>query len=229
MVAGGLLWFGTTSTDPLVGIGATVSTMIMFVGMVHARAVRHPAAGAADGASAAPPDAGRGTARGRRGAGQPGAHRGDRRHAARRPVGGRRQRHRRLQLRRLGRTRDRQGVRRAISPSSRSATRKRGRPSPGISARLRNQIAALPETGAVASRRSLYVQHLPGGGSKGVIVGYDPYQYRRVDKVDYIGAPLQSVLRGLAAGGVVPVQGLRQRPRPARGRSAAPRRPGRRS
>ena len=34
MVAGGLFWFGTRTSDPLVGVGATVSTMLMFVGMV---------------------------------------------------------------------------------------------------------------------------------------------------------------------------------------------------
>ena len=34
MLAGGFLWFGNQSNDPLVGVGATVSTMAMFVGMV---------------------------------------------------------------------------------------------------------------------------------------------------------------------------------------------------
>ena len=58
----------------------------------------------------------------------------------------------------------------------------------------------------MTSRRSLFVHSLPGGGSEGVLVGYDPYQYRRVDKVEYTGAPLQEVLRGLAAGGVVPAK-----------------------
>ena len=37
-----------------------------------------------------------------------------------------------------------------------------------------------------------------------MLVGYDPYEYRRVDKVDYRARRPQSVLRGLAAGGVVP-------------------------
>jgi len=48
------------------------------------------------------------------------------------------------------------------------------------------------------------VQNLPGGGSPGVIVAYDPAEYRRVDRVDYVGAPVNDVLRGLAAGGIVP-------------------------
>jgi len=73
----------------------------------------------------------------------------------------------------------------------------------GISSRLRDQIAALPQAGAVASRRNLFVHNLPGGGSRGVIVAYDPTAYRRVDKIDYIDARVNDVLAGLAAGGIV--------------------------
>jgi putative ABC transport system permease protein len=79
-----------------------------------------------------------------------------------------------------------------------------GPPQSGISRRLREQIAAMPETGAVARRRVLYLQHLPGGSGDGLVVADDPYEYDRVDRPDYQGAPRAAILRGLAAGGVVP-------------------------
>jgi putative ABC transport system permease protein len=77
-----------------------------------------------------------------------------------------------------------------------------GPPQAGISSRLRRQIAALPETGAVARRRVLYLTDLPGSDSDGLVVAYDPYEYDRVDHPKYSGAPRAAVLRGLAAGGV---------------------------
>jgi putative ABC transport system permease protein len=77
-------------------------------------------------------------------------------------------------------------------------------PQAGISRRLREQIAALPETAAVARRRVLYLRRLPGSRQDGVMVAYDPYEDERVDRLDYQGAPRAAVLRGLAAGGVVP-------------------------
>ncbi|HEU4976150.1 MAG TPA: FtsX-like permease family protein [Baekduia sp.] len=80
-----------------------------------------------------------------------------------------------------------------------------GPPSGGLSDRLRRQVAAMPETGAVARRRVLYLQELPGSSNtEGLIVGYDPYEIDRVDHVAYQGAPRADVLRGLAQGGVVP-------------------------
>ncbi|QEC48713.1 FtsX-like permease family protein [Baekduia soli] len=79
-----------------------------------------------------------------------------------------------------------------------------GPPQSGISDDLRRRIAAMPETAAVAGRRVLYLTKLPGGGADGLIVAYDPYAYDRVDHVDYQGASRAAVLRGLAAGGVVP-------------------------
>ena len=78
-----------------------------------------------------------------------------------------------------------------------------GPPQAVISDQLRNQIAAMPEAGAVASRRALYVTHLPGGGWNGLMVGYDPREYGQVEKPSYEGAPVQSVLAGMQAGGVV--------------------------
>ena len=51
-----------------------------------------------------------------------------------------------------------------------------GPPQAGISRRLRAQIAALPETGAVARRRALFVTKLPGSDSEGLVVAYDPYR-----------------------------------------------------
>lgn len=202
-LAGGLLWFGTRSEDPLVGVGATVSTMAMFVGMVLlapfvviplvrliARPVRWlmPAEGrlAADAARANP---GRTAAT-----------------AATLLVA--------LSVVVVNETVASSfvgSVEREINRTfSRDLTvqpigyQEAGPPQPGLSTRLRNQIAALPQAGAVAERRSLYVQSLPGGGTRGVIVAYDPWQYRKVDRVEYVGAPTEQVLRGLAAGGVVP-------------------------
>jgi putative ABC transport system permease protein len=78
-----------------------------------------------------------------------------------------------------------------------------GPPQAGIARRVREQIAAMPETAAVARRRALYVHELPGSTSEGLIVGYDPYEYDRVDHPTYRDAPRAAVLRGLAAGGVV--------------------------
>src|SRR4051794_7326647 len=79
-----------------------------------------------------------------------------------------------------------------------------GPPQAGIAPRLREQIAAMPETGAVAGRRVLYLRELPGSRAEGLVVGHDPYEYDKVDKVTYEGASRDAVLRGLAAGGVVP-------------------------
>lgn len=78
-----------------------------------------------------------------------------------------------------------------------------GPPQAGLSAGLRRAIAALPETGAVASRRVVPLQELPGGGQEGIAVAYDPRLYRQVDALDYEGAPVERVLAGLERGGVV--------------------------
>ncbi|HMA27344.1 MAG: ABC transporter permease [Solirubrobacterales bacterium] len=79
-----------------------------------------------------------------------------------------------------------------------------GPPQAGLSRQLRERIAAMPETGAVAQRRSIYLPDLPGGGSQGTVVAYDPRQYDRVENLDYEGAPKAEILNGMAAGGVVP-------------------------
>ena len=47
---------------------------------------------------------------------------------------------------------------------------------------------------------------LPGGDTPGTVVGYEPQAYRRVDRIDYRGAPVASVLSGLARGGIVPAK-----------------------
>jgi putative ABC transport system permease protein len=78
-----------------------------------------------------------------------------------------------------------------------------GPPQAGISRHLRGQIAALPGVGSVARRRALFVTELPGSGSEGLVVAYDPYEYDKVDHPNYSGAPRVEILRGLAAGGVV--------------------------
>jgi putative ABC transport system permease protein len=48
------------------------------------------------------------------------------------------------------------------------------------------------------------VTKLPGSASPGLLVAYEPYGNRKVDKIDYVGAPVRAILRGLAGGGVVP-------------------------
>jgi putative ABC transport system permease protein len=79
-----------------------------------------------------------------------------------------------------------------------------GPPQAGLSRKLRAQIAAMPEVGAIADRRVLYLRELPGSSSEGLIVAYDPYDLDRVDKPRYEGAPRAAILRGMAEGGVVP-------------------------
>jgi len=79
-----------------------------------------------------------------------------------------------------------------------------GPPEAALSAKLRDEIAALPETGAVVGRRVVALQKLPGSDAPGLVIGYDPYAFDRVDRPDYEGAPRDAVLRGLANGGAVP-------------------------
>jgi putative ABC transport system permease protein len=81
-----------------------------------------------------------------------------------------------------------------------------GGPQAGLTTGLREQIAAMPETGAVARRRVTYVPKLPGGETPGTVAGYEPQEYRRVDRIAYEGAPAASVLSGLARGGIVPAK-----------------------
>lgn len=85
-----------------------------------------------------------------------------------------------------------------------------GPPQAAISTALRQRIAAMPETAAVARRRALYLQTLPGSSSDGLIIAYDPYEYERVDRLEYTGAPRAAILRGLAAGGVAPAKSFAQ-------------------
>jgi putative ABC transport system permease protein len=204
-LAGGLLWFGTSSSDPLVGIGATASTMLMFVGMVLlapfvvlplvdllSRPLRRlmPAEGrlATDAAQNNP---GRTAAT-----------------AATLLIA--------LSVVVVNATVAASFVGSVESEINRAFAadltiqpigyQETGPPQPGLSARLRGQVAALPQAGTVTSRRVLFLRHMPGGGSEGVIVAYDPYAYRRVNKIAYSGASTQAVLRGLAQGGVVPAK-----------------------
>jgi putative ABC transport system permease protein len=202
---GGMLWFGNTSNSALLGFGAIVTTMVMFLGMVRlapfvamllvrlmARPVRRamPAEGrlAADAAQSNP---GRTAAT-----------------AATLLVA--------LSVVVVNAT-----IASSFVGSVKSELDKRfardltvqplgfqdfGPPQSGITRRLREQIAAVPDTGAVARRRSLALPDMPAGGSDGIVVGYEPREYDRVDKMDYQGAPREQVLDGLAAGGVVPAK-----------------------
>lgn len=201
-VVSGLFWFGTNADSPLVGIGATVTTAVMFLGMVLlapfvvvplvrllARPLRAvmPAEGrlAADALRANP---GRTAAT-----------------AATLLVA--------LSVvvvnatvasSFVGSVQDELDARLArdltVQPLG---YQEFGPPQAGLSELVRREIAALPEAGAVARRRSVYLRELPGGGGEGLLVGYDPAEYDRVDRVQYTGAPPRAVLDGLANGDVV--------------------------
>ena len=205
LVGGGVFWFGTTSDSPVVGVAGALSTMLLFLGMVRlapyvvlplvrllARPLQAvmPAEGrlAADAAQSNP---GRTAAT-----------------AATLLVA--------LSVVVVNAT-----IAESFVGSVKSELDQRfardltvqplgfqefGPPQAGLSTRLRREVAAMPETGAVAGRRSLYLREMPAGGSDGVLVGYEPSQYDRVDKIDYEGAPRAEVLAGLAAGGVVPAK-----------------------
>jgi len=77
-----------------------------------------------------------------------------------------------------------------------------GGPQAGLSRRLREDIAALPEAGAVAGRRAVLVTELPGGGGEGLLIGYEPREYLRVDAIDYGETPTAQAQAGLERGGV---------------------------
>ena len=201
-VLGGLFWFGTNSDSPLVGIGAILATVVLFLGMVRlapflvvplvrlmARPLRRamPAEGrlAADAAQSNPARTAATAA---------------------------------TLLVALSVVVVNATIASSFVGSVKSELDKRfardltvqplgfqdyGPPQAGITPRLRAQIAAMPEAGAVARRRSIFLPDMPAGGSDGIVVGYDPREYDRVDKMDYQGAPREQVLNGVAAGGVV--------------------------
>lgn len=81
-----------------------------------------------------------------------------------------------------------------------------GPPATQISNELRHRIAALPEAGAVARRRSLFVPELPGSDASGMLVAFEPSEWSQVDGTEYEGASREEALRGLDAGGVVPAK-----------------------
>jgi len=202
MVGGGLFWFGTSSTDPLVGISGALSTIVMFVGMVRlapfvilplvrlmARPLRRvmPAEGrlAADAAQANPSRTAATAA---------------------------------TLLVALSVVVVNATIAASFVGSVKSELDQRfardvtvqplgyteyGPPQSALSERLREQITALPDAGAVARRRAIYLSKMPGGGANVVVVGYEPREYDRVDTIKYEGAPRAAVLDGLAAGGVV--------------------------
>jgi putative ABC transport system permease protein len=206
MVIGGKFWFGTSSTSPWVGIGAGGATMVMMLGMVRlapfvvlplvrlmARPLRRvmPAEGrlAADAAQANP---GRTAAT-----------------AATLLVA--------LSVvvvnatvasSFVGTVKDELDARlsRDLTVQPIGYVEFGGGPQSGLTTALRQRIAALPGAAAVARRRSTYIPQLPGGDVPGTVVGYEPQEYRRVDRIAYEGAPLAAVLSGLAAGGIVPAK-----------------------
>jgi putative ABC transport system permease protein len=206
MVVGGKFWFGTTSTSAWAGIGAAAATMVMMLGMVRlapfvvmplvrvmARPMRRvmPAEGrlAADAAQANP---GRTAATAATllvalsvvvvnatvGASFVGSVKSE------------------LDAR----------LSRDLTVQPIGYVEYGGGPQAGLTTSLRHQIAALPEVAAIARRRTTYVPKLPGGDTPGTVVGYDPLEYRKVDRIEYRGAPVEAVLRGLAAGGIVPAR-----------------------
>jgi putative ABC transport system permease protein len=206
MVIGGKFWFGTTSTSPWVGIGAAAATMVMMLGMVRLapfvvlpliRLFAHPlrrvmpAEGrlAADAAQANPSRTAATAAtllvalsvvvvNATVAASFVGSVQSE------------------LDAR----------LARDLTVQPIGYTEYGGGPQSGLTTTLRRQIAALPEAAAVARRRSTYVAELPGGDSPGLVIGYDPQEYRKVDRIDYQGAPVATVLSGLSLGGIVPAK-----------------------
>jgi putative ABC transport system permease protein len=206
MVVGGEFWFGTTSTSVWVGVGAAGATMVMMLGMVRlapfvvlplvrvmARPLRRlmPAEGrlAADAAQANP---GRTAAT-----------------AATLLVA--------LSVVVVNATIASSFVGSVKSELDARLSRDLtvqpigfneygGGPQSAITTALLRKLAALPETGAVARRRVTYVTKLPGSDVPGTVVGYDPREYRRVDRIEYTGAPVATVLSGMASGGIVPAK-----------------------
>jgi putative ABC transport system permease protein len=85
-----------------------------------------------------------------------------------------------------------------------------GGPQSALSTDLRGKIAALPDVAAVARRRSTYLPELPGGDVPGLVVGYDPREYLRVDPIQFQGASVAAVQRGLERGGIVPAKAYAQ-------------------
>jgi putative ABC transport system permease protein len=74
-----------------------------------------------------------------------------------------------------------------------------------VPARLRQQIARMPETAVVTPLRSMILD-LPGiesGQKQGLAVAFDPRRYGAVDKTPIAGADRADALRGVADGGVI--------------------------
>lgn len=205
MVGGGYFWFGTTSDSSWIGIGATVATIVMFLGLVRlapflvlplvrlmSRPLRRlmPAEGrlASDAAQAHP---GRTAAT-----------------AATLLVA--------LSVVVVNATIASSFVGSVQDEIDQRYSRdltiqplgydEFGGPQPGLSRELREQVSALPEAGAVARRRSIFLPELPRDGAPGLAVAFEPREYLQVDEIAYEGAPRADVLRGLSAGGIAPAK-----------------------
>jgi putative ABC transport system permease protein len=79
-------------------------------------------------------------------------------------------------------------------------------PQQTIARQLRDRLARIPQAAVVARERIQYVPKLPGarhkGGSDGLIVAFNPAQYRAVDETTIDGATRAQAFRRLAHGQV---------------------------
>ena len=84
-------------------------------------------------------------------------------------------------------------------------------PQQTIAGGLRDRLARIPEAAVVARERFLFTQNLPAPRgerrSDGLLLAFDPRQYRKVDETEIEGASRGQVFRGLEDGDVTVGQG----------------------
>lgn len=86
-------------------------------------------------------------------------------------------------------------------------------PQQTIAAGLRRRLALIPQAAVVANERFLYVPNLPGPKGKkgdGLLFGFNPLQYERVDTTTIEGAPRDQVYRRVDRGWVTLGKGWAQ-------------------
>ena len=85
-------------------------------------------------------------------------------------------------------------------------------PQQTIASGLRDRLARIPEAEVVARERILFVPGLPGRRGKtktrGLLFGFEPRQYERVDTTDIEGASRAEAFDGVARGGVTVGKGF---------------------
>jgi putative ABC transport system permease protein len=82
-------------------------------------------------------------------------------------------------------------------------------PQQTIAASLHQRLERLPQAAVVARERFVFTPDLPGPQGKtrtdGLLVGFDPVEYEKVDTTDIQGAPREQVFRRMEASGAVTV------------------------